>query len=49
MIECEAVSMTRDVPMGLDWLIAPIMQELPREALEFTLTATKRALMKEAH
>lgn len=48
LIECEAVSLTRDVPLGLDWLIEPVIQDLPREALEFTLAATKKALMKEA-
>ena len=44
VIECEAVSLTRDVPVGLGWLIRPIIQELPRESLEFTLRATKKAL-----
>ena len=49
LIECEAVSLTRDVPPGLGWLIAPIIESLPREALKFTLNATKKALEKEAH
>ena len=44
LIECEAVSLTRDVPIGLGWLISPIIQSLPRDSLEFTLTATKNAL-----
>ena len=43
-IECEAVSLTRDVPTGLGWLVRPIIQVLPRESLEFTLGATKKAL-----
>jgi hypothetical protein len=43
-IECEAVSLTRDVPAGLGWLIRPIIEALPRESLEFTLGATKKAL-----
>jgi hypothetical protein len=43
-IECEAVSLTRDVPPGLGWLITPIIGDLPREMLEFTLRATKDAL-----
>ncbi|HJT87286.1 MAG TPA: hypothetical protein VJ732_05505 [Bryobacteraceae bacterium] len=47
-IECEAVSLTRDVPLGLGWLITPIIQDLPRESLEFTLGATKNALMAYA-
>ena len=43
-MECEAVSLTRDIPPGLGWLIKPIVGKLPREALEFTLRATKNAL-----
>jgi hypothetical protein len=47
-IECEAVSLTRDVPLGLSKLLSPILQDLPREALEFTLKSTRNAL-KETH
>lgn len=52
-IECESISLTRDVPFGLGGLITPIVRMLPRSSLEFTLTATKRALcahvVREAH
>ena len=44
LIECEAVSLTRDIPSGLGWLAAPILEQLPRESLEFTLKATRNAL-----
>jgi len=44
LMECEAVSLTRDIPGGLGWLIAPVIKTLPRASLEFTLTATKNAL-----
>jgi hypothetical protein len=47
-IECEAVSLTRDVPLGLGWLVAPIIGDLPREALEFTVRATRNALIEYA-
>jgi hypothetical protein len=40
-VECEAVSLTRDVPAGLAWLIAPIIRDLPRESLIATLTSTR--------
>lgn len=46
LVEYEAVSLTRDVPAGLGWLIVPIVQALPRESLEFTLAATRQALSK---
>jgi hypothetical protein len=44
LMECEAVSLTRDVPRGLGWLISPIIENLPGEELTFTLQATKCAL-----
>lgn len=52
LIECEAVSLTRDVPTGLNWLAAPLIAQLPRQSLEFTLSATAKALLanrKETH
>jgi hypothetical protein len=45
-VECEAVSLTRDVPTGLGWLIEPIIRTLPRESLESTLRETRKALVK---
>ena len=48
LIECEAVSLTRNVPLGLGWLITPIIESLPQESLEFTLKQTKSALMASA-
>ncbi len=44
LVECEAVSLTRDVPAGLGWLIKPIIRELPRESLAATLRETREAL-----
>jgi hypothetical protein len=46
VIECEAISLTRDIPTGLNWLAAPLIAQLPRQSLEFTLTATAKALVK---
>lgn len=43
-MECQAVSLSRDIPWGLDWLIGPIVNDLPRESLANTLLATRTAL-----
>jgi len=43
-VECRAVSLTRDVPLGLGWMIEPIIQKLPRDSLISTLQATREAL-----
>ena len=45
--ECRAVSLTRDMPFGLGWIIRPIIQSLPRESLENTLRATRRAVIEQ--
>jgi len=43
-IECRAISLTRDVPFGLRWIIEPIIQHLPKESLIHTLEATRQAV-----
>jgi hypothetical protein len=46
-IQCNAISLTRDVPARLGWLVGPFIQNVPRESLDFTLTATRQALLKK--
>jgi len=45
-VECRAVSLTRDVPFGLGWVVEPIIQSLPKESLTHTLEATRQALRR---
>jgi hypothetical protein len=42
-LEGEAVSLTRDVPTGLGWIVLPIIRDLPKESLANTLRSTRRA------
>jgi hypothetical protein len=42
-VECEAVSLSRSVPVGLGWLINPIIRTLPRDSLSNTLRCTREA------
>ena len=44
-VECEAISLTRPVPVGFGWLVNPIVRTLPRESLTNTLRSMKAALM----
>jgi hypothetical protein len=44
-VQCEAISLTRDVPAGLGWLIRPFIENIPRESLEFTLATTRKAVI----
>jgi len=48
IVECRAISLSRNVPLGLGWMIEPIIQKLPRESLINTLDATRRALTPSA-
>ena len=43
-LECRAISMSRDIPLGLAWAIKPMITSLPRDSLQQTLDATARAL-----
>lgn len=45
-VECEAVSLTRDVPTGLGWVVNPVIQDLPKESLVNTLRQTRAAIGK---
>jgi hypothetical protein len=36
-VQCESLSLSRSVPMGLGWLVGPFVTSIPRESLEFTL------------
>lgn len=47
VVECEAISLTRDIPAGLGWMIGPFVKSIPRESLQFTLDATRKALSGE--
>ncbi len=45
-IQCEAVSLSRDIPTGLGWMIGKFVESVPRESLMFTLGRTREALLK---
>ena len=38
------ISLTRDLPPGLGWMLRPMVSTLPRESLQKTLEATLRAV-----
>jgi len=43
-VQLEAISLTRDIPTGLGWLISPFITSIPKESLVFTLNRTRDAL-----
>ena len=42
-IECEAISLTRDIPTGLGWVIQPVIKRAPGEPAEYAEGDTRRA------
>jgi hypothetical protein len=44
-VQSEAVSLTRDIPVGLGWMIGPFISGIPKETLTFTLQATRKAVL----
>ncbi len=45
-IQCESITLTRDVPFALAWIIRPIVTQMPKESLTFTLAKARGALVK---
>jgi hypothetical protein len=41
--ECRALSLSRDIPLGLGWLLRDFVKKFPRESMEHTLEGTRRA------
>ena len=47
-VQSEVVSLTRDIPAGLGWLIGPFVTSIPKESLAFTMEATRKAVVARA-
>jgi hypothetical protein len=45
-VECQAISLTRDIPTGLGWMVGSFVSSVPRESLTFTLTTARAALLQ---
>ena len=42
--ECRAISLTRDIPTVLKWIVEPMVRSLPKDTLMHTLKATRDAV-----
>jgi hypothetical protein len=45
-VESQSISLTRDIPTGLGWLVGPFVHSIPRESLTFTLGTTRSAVLQ---
>jgi hypothetical protein len=46
-IQCESLTLSRDVPFALAWIIRPIVTQMPKESLTFTMGKAREALMRQ--
>jgi hypothetical protein len=46
-MQCEALSLTRDIPFGLGWLLKPLVTKIPRESLNRALGQTRTAVLEK--
>jgi hypothetical protein len=47
-VQCETISLTRDIPYGLGWLLRPLVTSIPKQSLNRVLGQT-RTLVNERH
>ncbi|MBZ5516180.1 MAG: hypothetical protein LAN62_15290 [Acidobacteriia bacterium] len=46
-VECESVSLTRDIPWVVSPIVKPFVTDIPKESLQMTMGSTRRALLQE--
>jgi hypothetical protein len=44
-VECESVSLTRDIPLAVSWLVKPFVADIPKESLQMTMGSTRYAVL----
>ncbi|HEX5434422.1 MAG TPA: hypothetical protein VFY05_09315 [Candidatus Angelobacter sp.] len=47
-IQCEALSLTRDIPYGLGWLLKPLVTRIPKDSLDRALGRTREVVLQKA-
>lgn len=49
LLQLRSVTLTRDIPFGVSWMVKPMVTSLPRESLASTLEKTAAALRTAIH
>jgi len=47
-LQCEALSLTRDMPTGLGWLLKPLVTSIPKASLNRALGQTRKVVLEES-
>lgn len=45
-LECQSLTLSRSIPLGLGWLIGPFVDGIPRDSLKEVVEGTRKALRK---
>jgi hypothetical protein len=48
VVECESISLSRDIPLAVEWFVKPFITSVPRESLEAALLPLRAAFSKRA-
>jgi hypothetical protein len=46
-VQCETITLSRRIPVGLGWIVGPFVTSIPKDSLEFMLTTTRKTLLAE--
>lgn len=47
-VQCEVLSLTRDIPFGLAWLIKPLVTKIPKQSLDRALGRTREVVLEKS-
>lgn len=43
-VQCESITLSRGIPVGLGWIVGPFVTSIPKDTLTFTLETTRHQL-----
>ena len=46
-VQCEALSLTRNIPLGLGWLLRPLVTAIPKQSLNRALGRTREVILQQ--
>jgi hypothetical protein len=46
-VQCESLTLSRDIPFALRWIVGPFVTSIPRESLTGTLDKVRKELLKQ--
>lgn len=47
LAECRTITLSRSIPVGLSWIVSPLVRSIPRDTLQSTLENTRKAVERK--